>query len=209
MTTSIQPTPTLEHIERTLSQDIMRHGYRQAVRDYCTPLYQAWLASLDAGADHTGNATRIRLAAGMHASLAIRDALLVSTITTISDLDTMVMVAAQPHDPDTKSLVSRVLTHAFEDSDVVHDQVRVRTALTILDAMRQDLTAADSQTADDYACQPLAASSYIEWWSGDASSATIHAQQALSSDPDTSLAVIVLTALNHGIQPASAQPQDA
>jgi hypothetical protein len=73
----------------------------------------------------------------------------------------------------------------------------VDTALDILDAMRRDLTDHENK----YAAQPLAVSAYLRWWTGQAG-ALEKAMRALAVQPDTTLAAIVLTALDHDIAPA-------
>ena len=190
-------------LETQLDSRIREHGASSAVNDWCTPLYRSWLSSLYHGQDATSVDTRLRLAAGMHSRLAIRDALILSVVTDIDDELGMLDCAANPHEPATVSMLTDALERAFNNPDAQPVRRKADTALAILTAMRHDIDATGANPA--YQSQPIATSAYLEWWLNKPVCAVRDAQLALACEPDTTLAAIVLAAVNQGIQPAWAR----
>jgi hypothetical protein len=197
MTQPTTATTTIQATARQLTSMRREQGVKKADRAYCATPCAQWLDSLNAGRDQTSLETRQRLAAGMSISLAIRDALIISAVDEETCLDAMLDFAADPHAPSTARRMYHTLRTAFDDPLWAPDQPRVDTALDILDAMRRDLTDHENK----YAAQPLAVSAYLRWWTGQAG-ALEKAMRALAVQPDTTLAAIVLTALDHDIAPA-------
>ncbi|MCI1218484.1 hypothetical protein [Bifidobacterium crudilactis] len=193
-------TTTITATAGDLHEQILNVGYAKAVRDYCDPLYHAWTDSLEHGGNATDEPTRLRLAAGMRESLAIRDALIMSTVTNVDDPDTMLAVAAEPHEPVNVRIMCDALTRAFDNPKAVPDPWKCTAALDILDAMTRELQAA--KTPDAYLTQPAAVSAYLQWWNHRPAQARLDSQAALVYDPQTTLAAIVLSAIDHNITPA-------
>jgi hypothetical protein len=199
MTQPATATTTIQAAARQLTGMRREQGVKAADRDYCTTPCAQWLDSLNAGRDQTSLETRQRLTAGMSVSLAIRDALILSTVDAGCSLDAMLDFAADPHAPRTARRMYHTLRTAFDDPLWAPDQRRVDTALDILDAMRRDLTQEHGE--ENYAVQPLAMSAYLRWWT-EKPGACEKAMRALAIQPNTTLAAIVLTALDHDIKPA-------
>jgi hypothetical protein len=197
MTQPTTATTTIQATARQLTSMRREQGVKAADHDYCTTPCAEWLDSLNTGRDQTSLETRQRLTAGMSVSLAIRDALILSTVDARYHFGAILASAADPHAPSTARRMYHTLRTAFDDPLWAPDQQRVDTALAILDAMRRDLTSDENE----YAAQPLAVSAYLRWWTGQAG-ALEKAMRALAVQPDTTLAAIVLTALEHDIKPA-------
>ncbi|MGO1260942.1 MAG: hypothetical protein ACTMHX_04645 [Bifidobacterium mongoliense] len=202
--TTTTPTTTaandVETIARELHEQCLYRGYERAVREWCEPLFRAWLDSLANATDTTGAHTRLALAAGMHESLAIRDALIVSVVTDIDDLDTMLDMAARPHEPRNVSIMCQSLAAAFDDPDAKPDTAKSAAATEMLETTVRELDA--SHAAGAFLSQPEAFSAYIQWWNHQPARARLSAQSALVHDENTTLAAIVLTALDHDINPS-------
>lgn len=156
MTQPATATTTIQATARQLKTLRRDQGVKKADHAYCATPCAEWLDSLNAGRDQTSPETRQRLTADMSISLAIRDALILSTVDAGCRFGAMLASAADPHEPRTAQRMYHTLRTAFEDPT----WTRVDTALAILDSMRRDLTG-DEQ---EYAAQPLAASAYLRWW---------------------------------------------
>jgi hypothetical protein len=197
MTQPTTATTTIQAAARQLTSMRREQGVKKADRAYCATPCAQWLDSLNEGRDQTSLETRQRLTAGMSISLAIRDALILSTVDAGCHFGAMLASAADGHAPSTARRMYRTLRTAFDDPLWAPDQRRVDTALDILDAMRRDLASEENE----YAAQPLAVSAYLRWWT-EKPGALEKAMRALAVQPDTTLAAIVLTALSHDIKPA-------
>lgn len=125
--------------------------------------------------------------------LAVRDALILAAIRPDTvDADTMYAFAFTPHEPHTATLMSRLLTDAFDTGDGYEPQVIERF---------DELVKAASNEQDAPDAQCLAVRAYLAWWQRDRDTAMRYAVEALDISEDCTLAAIVLAAFSRGILP--------
>lgn len=125
--------------------------------------------------------------------LAVRDALILAAIRPDAvDADTMYAFAFTPHEPHTATLMSRLLTDAFDTGDGYEPQVIERF---------DELVKAASNEQDAPDAQCLAVRAYLAWWQRDRDTAMRYAVEALDISEDCTLAAIVLAAFSRGVLP--------
>lgn len=135
--------------------------------------------------------TLTTLATGMSSQLACRDAILLTVISNLN-IKSLSLTVTEYSTYAAKTLVSTTLHRVFNDPSLTPNTHRTENAMTLLTHM-QTLTSS---------AQPTATLSYLQWWTGDTQGAQQSAEQALSLDNTTTLAQIVLAAIEHQIQPA-------
>ena len=157
---------------------------------------EMWHRNQCAGGSHqpADDQLLLRLAVGMRQNVAIRDALIVSTVG-IEPLDyaTLIRFAAEPSLPTHASTMAELLSEAFDSPRAVPHIGRFRASAAMLNRM-VDLV------PPSYRVQIVAILSYILWWADDPRTDII-AQIALRLDPDCTLASIVIDALRSGAKP--------
>ncbi len=132
------------------------------------------------------------LAAGMNASLAVRDALLTAALGT-PDEATVLLMTTSPNDPDAAHALATILDAAFNRADRTPDPWRVRNALGLCD--RCGILAGDQP-------QTHAAAAYLHWAEGQDRRASRQASIALRTDDQCTLARLVIAGLLQGVHPA-------
>ena len=191
----------LDTVAETLVTARMNLGLVKADADWIDHPLDDWLMGLDSPDHRLDRESVSRLAVGMKRSLAMRDALIISMVSSMdgdhpaaSDKAVLIDLASRPHAPRNVQRMSRLLAQTFQDEHVHADIHRcaggVRMLLQMIDVIPQA-----------YAVQPHAVVAYVSWWMGD-ERAIDDARIALDSDDRCTLAAIVCSALRHGISPA-------
>lgn len=129
---------------------------------------------------------------GLEESLSFRDAIILAAVRPDAiDPVFMSRCACAPHDTEVASRMGVLLTEAFE-----HGKGFDRTILRRLDELLVVIGARPDGVRN---AQVAAVRAYLAWWvGGDAGGLAL---QALVLDGDCTLAVIVLTAVSHGLYP--------
>jgi hypothetical protein len=167
---------------------------------FFTPLIRQWGLMLrpSAPAVDRGSLSRaeflLHVAVGMHESMGLRDALILSVISQLKLAD-LIEAAVNPTQPGTAQLVSSTLSAVFRDPAQTPDSVVCGHCLDALVEIH-------SRVPLPYCAQPLAVMAYLLWWSGRDGEASGAALRALSIDGECTLASIVLSATEYGISPA-------
>lgn len=188
-------------MDRTAEQTLARYrriereqGAAQAVRKIAGPLLAEWAHVIrDDGTDTTGLTGLEKL---MGERLSIRDAALLSAIDPELDTHTIIDMAARPHTPANRELMNRTLARAFDDPDAEPDHKRIARAV----ATAMDLAERTKDRKDT--AQPLAVAAYLAWWAGEPDAGMTAVNHALDADPDTSLAIMVGSAIQKRRFPA-------
>ena len=153
-----------------------------------------WLACLNNQRRGLDRESIAYLAVGMRGALSLRDALIVSLIAQQADRDQLMQLGVRPHRPANADYLGRVLSSTFDDVARKPNALRCSRGLGMLVQMV-------CSVPDAYRVQPMAVIAYMLWWIGDAHAAA-YAVRTLALDERCTLALIVLTALEHGIAPA-------
>ncbi|OZG67513.1 hypothetical protein BEUL_1604 [Bifidobacterium eulemuris] len=187
---------SLEEMTRLFRTQRRRDGHRKATSAWLDGPLDDWLANLDDGETELGGDDMAAIAVGMHETLSIRDALILSMITDEEACPKAQLMefAARPQLSRSKRRMCELLSAAFEDEGITPDVERCQTGvMMLLDIARAVPT--------DLAVQPLAVVAYALWWMGD-EHAILFAMHCLAIDDECSLASIVFSAINRGIRPA-------
>ena len=165
-----------------------------------------WNKALETGdARHVDNDALDVLTGGIAADLALRDALLISTVCAGDGedpgmtMDNILEVIFNPRSKATASWVRRKLGDAFDSEERVMGDHRADAARLILSRAVVRLFEEDRNTK--YAAQPLAMLAYIEWFDGNRARAFDLARAALEKDGDASLAAIVMKSVMSNLNP--------
>ena len=186
----------LEELTRRFRSQRRRNGHRKATAEWLADPMDDWLSNLDNGRTELKCDDMASIAVGMHETLSIRDALILSLITSeeACPKTQLMEFAARPQLARSKRRMCELLSAAFEDEGLVPDVERCRTGvIMMLDIARM--------VPSPLAVQPLAVVAYALWWLGD-ERALLFAVQCLAFDEDCSLAAIVFSAINRGLGPA-------
>ena len=175
----------------------LRHAHGIGVGDvmWFMPAYDAWREAMDR-MGQVDDGTLARLAAGMDASLAMRDALLLAMI----DDPGRAMVerlVADPHADDTRGMVVDTITRMFEDDALRPDVDRCEWMLNVIERMVGLCAGTPAVTA-----RLLSLAAYVAWWMGDEKTACGYVRRTVQADPDTGMAGIVEGMILRRIRPA-------
>lgn len=173
-------------------------GAEAADGEWFSDPLDAWLACLGNRRRGLDRESIAYLAVGMRGALSLRDALIVSLIAPQTNRDQLMQLGVRPHRPANADYLGRVLSSTFDDVASKPDALRCSRGLGMLVQMV-------CSVPDAYRVQPMAVIAYMLWWIGDAHAAA-YAVRTLALDERCTLALIVLTALEHGIAPAWAGP---
>lgn len=187
----------LEDLSRTLRERRRREGIGEADGRWFADAAISWLGYLDRGESPPDADAIASLCVGMHETMAMRDAALLSILSPIPQ-DALTNLAARPHSAPSRELVRNTLTHGFEDADAVPDAVRCQRGVDVLSSMVRAVPS-------PYDVQPLAMLSYLLWWVGRDDQAMVCALQTLCRDPECTMPALVLNAIRHGVRPAWAE----
>ena len=157
---------------------------------------QMWHRNQREGGSHlpADDQLLIRLAVGMRQNIAIRDALIVSSVSIDPiDQETLLRFAAEPSCPSNAVTMGRLLTEAFDEPKAVPRIGCLRASAKMLDRMIELVPVS-------YRSNIAACLAYLLWW-GDDERTDIFARIALRLDPTCTLAGIVIDALDNGTKP--------
>ena len=191
----------LDTLAETLVRSRMKLGLAAADAAWVDRLFDDWLIGLRSTTHVLHRVSASRLAVGMTRSLAIRDSLIISMVSTIegdhpvaTDKKALIEMASRPHAPHSVQRMSHLLAQTFEDEHMHADPHRCSQGVRML---LQLIALIPKQ----YAVQLHAVVAYVCWWMGDERAAD-HARIALEFDERCTLAAIVSSALRHHIAPA-------
>ena len=192
-------TNTLEQPQDTTTIETIREQLKakkrgQAVRELATPLLQAWTNAIEGNNPNLDDLTG--LPELMSEVLSVRDAAIIAAINLKLTMSTIIDIAANPDSPYSKDILNQTLQDGFDNPDAKPDHQRLVKAAGIA----RKLT--DLASEEKYQAQPFAISAYLAWWDGNSRDASVAAVTALDADPNTSLAMLVISALMHGKKPA-------
>lgn len=192
-------TNTLEQSQDTTAIKTIREQLKakkrgQAVRELATPLLQAWTNAIEGNNPNLDDLTG--LPELMSEVLSVRDAAIIAAINPQLSMNTIIDIAANPDAPYSKDILNQTLQDGFDNPDAKPDRQRLVKAAGIA----RSLTGLASE--EKYQAQPFAISAYLAWWDGNSRDASFAAVSALDADPNTSLAMLVISALMHDKKPA-------
>lgn len=182
----------IQRLRRELEGLRHEHGFAAGDVMWYMPVYDAWHEAMDR-MGRVDDGTLARLVAGMDASLAMRDALLLAMI----DDPGRAMVerlVADPHADDASGMVVDTITRMFKDDALRPDMDRCAWMLNVIERMVGLCAGA--------AARPLSLAAYVAWWMGDEETAGGYARRAVQADPDIRMAGIVEAMILRRIRPA-------
>lgn len=183
---------------------IQKSSVTQADAEFFEPLLNKWLKLIRPDPDaHEGSRTwrgrqrdefLVLVATGMHESMGIRDALILSVVSDLS-AHQLLTAGTQPSKASTAKMVSTALSSVFHDAARAPNRQICARCLDVLIEIHARLPR-------QYCVQPLTVMAYLLWWLGRDDEASGAALRALSIDGECTLAGIVLSATDYGISPA-------
>lgn len=204
-------TPGITAIARRLdTSDTQQLAHR------LTPVFAAWLDALGAADPTRMSDEDIRLMAAAANRIGVRDALIVTALNAeeAGTAEHAAAVATEPHTPEHAIWAARTLQNAFDSKTPTISPERYATAGILL-AKATDLALDDTDTIDvtgDPATQQAAAEreanllatiGYLAWFTGHDEDATRFAIASHKSQPDISLARLILDGVTNNIHPDS------
>lgn len=187
----------LQALALRLQKCKMDEGIAKANRDWLDAPFGEWCDNLR---DHVHTMSKdhaMQICVAMADMLSARDALIMSLVAacqTNIGAKAMLDLAAEPHDPANVIHLYRLLDRAFNDCDCSPDFTRCACGIDMLVGMAK-------LVSGRFEVQPLTVAAYGSWWVG-SDDALDYAQQALSLDEQCTLARIICSAINQGLQPA-------
>ncbi|WP_300768458.1 hypothetical protein [uncultured Bifidobacterium sp.] len=169
------------------------NGLAATIDDVLAHPLERWVDAISKGIPLSQGDVEILLV-GVNEFMSFRDSLIVSVVCMVDEVDSLLAMAAHPHDSASVSKMSEHLSRAFEDPESRPDEERCVRAISILERMAA--MAESSQSA-----QPHAVIAYVMWWMG-RDGARRRAESAHDADSSCSLASIVMSALDRGVFPA-------
>lgn len=133
-------------------------------------------------------------AVAMNESMAMRDALLLSVVSSLS-WDDLMLVATAPSQSQTAQLVASTLAQVFHSPQARPDIRKTLLAQKALESIQ-------AAVPEPLNAQASAILSYIAWWAGRGADALTFAHTAIDIDPDCTLPAIIIRAVEHDVQPA-------
>ena len=167
---------------------------REVDRRWYLKVGGAWRKRLEGDSEGLDDEAVAMLCIGVNETLSMRDALILSIMSDISQ-ESLIELVANPHAPRSAALVCKTLTDGFENSDNRPDAQRCQNGI-------DELARMVCVVPEAYSLQPLAALAYVLWWVGQDEQALACALRALTLDDDCTMAAIVVCAVNRGVHPA-------
>ena len=127
----------------------------------------------------------------MRENLAVRDAIIIASMSDKYSVTQLTSLAADAHSAKTKRIMNAILTEAFTDGKF--NKARSEKAARLLEQL------IDGE--DEWTVQPHAIIAWLEWINGDENNAAMHAAKAYELDDKCGLAAMILTATFHGLKP--------
>lgn len=153
-----------------------------------------WMDSLACGEPRLSESALLHIAAGTRQTLAMRDAMLVSVLSSLTRPE-MRLLASNPHDANSAKTVYDALNGVFRDPKTLPDPARCSAGLRLFSKVVAAVPRRDR-------AHPLACVAYVCWWLGFLDESRRCSNEALEIDPGCSLASIILTAAEFRVLPA-------